>query len=113
MRDPSKIVSFILLLLITMLSYSLFIGKGGWLRIRNLNQQISQQRDANVQQKTRNDALTAEVRDLKKGTDALEEHARTDLGMVRQGETFYRYVPPPSQNDSQSVNPAAQSSKNK
>ncbi|MDE2422839.1 MAG: cell division protein FtsB [Betaproteobacteria bacterium] len=94
MRDPGKIVSLFLLLLITLLSYSLFIGKGGWLRIRSLSQQISQQKDANVQQKMRNDALSAEVKDLKQGTDALEEHARTDLGMVRQGETFYRYVNP-------------------
>jgi cell division protein FtsB len=96
MKDPGKIVSLFLLLLITLLSYSLFIGKGGWLRIRSLNQQISQQKEANTQQKMRNDALSAEVKDLRKGTDALEEHARTDLGMVREGETFYRYVNPQS-----------------
>ena len=51
-------------------------------------------RETNAKLKARNDALDAEVRDLKQGLEALEEHARLDLGMIRKDEIFYQVVAP-------------------
>jgi cell division protein FtsB len=62
--------------------------------VRRLRAEIQAQRDENQQLKERNRTLSAEVVDLKKGTVAIEERARTDLGMVGKGETFYQVVPP-------------------
>lgn len=95
MIERGRLLSGVLLLMIAVLVYSLTLGKGGWLRIRSLDQQIGVQKETNLQMQGHNQALSAEVQDLKKGSDALEERARVDLGMVRQGETYYRFVEPP------------------
>lgn len=95
MRDPARWLRYALLVMIVLLAYALILGKGGWLRIRSLDQQIAAQKASNQDMQKRNEALSAEVQDLKKGSDALEERARVDLGMIRQGETYYRYVQPP------------------
>ena len=63
-------------------------------RYRTLREEISTQRAENEQLRVRNRTLAAEVQDLKKGTTAIEERARTDLGMVGKGETFYQVVVP-------------------
>jgi cell division protein FtsB len=95
MIERGRLLTGVLLLMIAVLTYSLTLGKGGWLRIHSLDQEISTQKETNIQMQGRNQALSAEVQDLKKGSDALEERARVDLGMVRQGETYYRFVEPP------------------
>ncbi|MDE1941764.1 MAG: cell division protein FtsB [Betaproteobacteria bacterium] len=95
MLDPARWLRIALLTLVVVLAYALILGKGGWLRIRSLDQQISSQKATNQDMQKRNEALSAEVQDLKKGSDALEERARVDLGMIRQGEVYYRYVQPP------------------
>lgn len=95
MRDPARWLRYALLTMIVVLAYALTLGKGGWLRIRALDQQIAVQKAANQDMQKRNEAMSAEVQDLRKGSDALEERARVDLGMVRQGEAYYRYVQPP------------------
>jgi len=77
-------------LLILALQYPLWLGKGGWLRVRELNTQVEAQKDVNIGLKARNAALDAEVRDLKQGTEAIEERARSELGMVRQDEVFFQ-----------------------
>jgi cell division protein FtsB len=81
-------------MLLALLQYRLWLGEGGMREVRRLRAEIEAQRDENQQLKERNRTLSAEVLDLKKGTVAIEERARTDLGMVGKGETFYQVVPP-------------------
>ena len=83
-----------LLALLLLLQYRLWLGEGGSREVARLREEISAQRAENEQLKVRNRTLAAEVQDLKKGTTAIEERARTDLGMVGQGETFYQVVVP-------------------
>jgi cell division protein FtsB len=84
-------------LLILALQYPLWLGKGGWLRVRELNTQVEAQKDVNIGLKARNAALDAEVRDLKQGTEAIEERARSELGMVKQDEVFVQFRQRPEQ----------------
>jgi cell division protein FtsB len=79
------------LVLILALQYPLWLGKGGLVRLHQLQGQLNVQKGLNDAQKQRNVAMEAEVRDLARPSDALEERARADLGMVRQGETWYRF----------------------
>jgi cell division protein FtsB len=83
-----------LVIVLALLQYRLWLGEGGMREVRRLRVEIQAQRDENQQLKERNRTLSAEVIDLKKGTVAIEERARTDLGMVGKGETFYQVVPP-------------------
>ena len=78
--------------LLLALQYPLWLGKGSWTRVWELDRQVAAQRDVNARLKARNDALDAEVVDLKQGLEALEERARLDLGMIRRDETFYQLV---------------------
>jgi cell division protein FtsB len=73
----------------------LWLGKGSWLRVWNVNQQISEQKEKNIAAKQRNETLNAEVRDLKQGSAAIEERARTELGMIKQDEVFYQVIDQP------------------
>jgi cell division protein FtsB len=88
-----KFLAAILATLVLALQYPLWIGKGSWMRVRDLDQQLAQQRRSNAQVKASNEALDAEVRDLKEGRDAVEERARLELGMIRKDEMFYQLVP--------------------
>jgi len=87
-----KFLAAILATLVLALQYPLWIGKGSWMRVRDLDQQLAQQRRSNAQLKASNEALDAEVRDLKEGRDAVEERARLELGMIRKDEMFYQLV---------------------
>ena len=78
--------------LVGLIQYPLWLGKGGWLRVWEVDQQISAQREINVRLKARNGALEAEVRDLKQGYEAIEERARSELGMIRQDEIFFQVL---------------------
>jgi cell division protein FtsB len=80
--------------LIVVLQYPLWFGKGGWLRVRELDRQVVAQEAVNAGLKARNDALDAEVRDLKQGLEAIEERARADLGMIRADEVYFQVVAP-------------------
>jgi cell division protein FtsB len=88
-----KYLAATLAVLLLALQYPLWLGKGGWTRVWDLERSLAQQRDTNAKLKARNDALDAEVRDLKQGTEAIEEHARLELGMIRRDEVFYQVVP--------------------
>ena len=77
-------------LLIVGLQYPMWLGKGGWLQVRESDRQLAAQRETNAKLKMRNDALDADVRDLKTGTEAIEERARAELGMIRQDEVFFQ-----------------------
>ena len=87
-----RILAAILAGLIVLLQYPLWLGKGSWQRVAELDRQVEQQRSVNERLKARNDALDAEVRDLKQGTDAIEERARHELGMIKRDEIFYQVV---------------------
>ena len=87
-----KKLVILLLLLLVYLQYKLWFGAGSLQDVRDLQRAVEQQHEENLQLRERNDALDAEVRDLQQGLDAIEEHAREDLGMVKEGETFYQVV---------------------
>ena len=89
-----KILAAVLLALLLVLQYRLWLGDGGMREVARLRNEISQQQIENDHLAERNRTLAAEVQDLKKGTTAIEERARTDLGMVGQRETFYQVVAP-------------------
>jgi cell division protein FtsB len=89
-----KALAAVLAGLVVVLQYPLWFGKGGWLRVRELDRQVAAQQSVNAGLKARNDALDAEVRDLKQGLDAIEERARLELGMIRKDEVFYQVVAP-------------------
>ena len=91
-----KILAGVLGALILLIQYPLWLGKGGWLRAADMDRQVSAQRAKNTQLETRNAALEAEVRDLKQGTEAIEERARYELGMVRGDEVFFQVVEKPA-----------------
>jgi cell division protein FtsB len=78
---------------IVALQYPMWLGKGGWLAVRDLDRQVAAQKERNATLKARNAALDADVRDLKTGTEAIEERARSELGMVRQDEVFFQLQP--------------------
>jgi cell division protein FtsB len=88
-----KAVGIILASLIVLIQYPLWLGKGGWLRVWEVSRQLDAQQAKNRSLEARNAALAAEVRDLKQGTEAIEERARYELGMVRPDEVFFQYVP--------------------
>ena len=80
--------TLVLVALIALLQYPLWLGKGGWLRVWDYDRQLQEQREVNQKLEQRNAGLDAEVRDLKSGLDAIEERARYELGMIREGEIF-------------------------
>ena len=88
-----KVLAGILGVLIVLIQYPLWLGKGGWLRAWDMNRQLEVQHAKNKQLEARNTGLAAEVRDLKQGTEAIEERARYELGMIRPDEVFYQIVP--------------------
>ena len=87
-----KLLAIALVSMIALLQYPLWLGKGSWLRVWEINQQLISQRETNKEWTVRNAALDAEVRDLKQGYDAIEEIARSELGMIKQGEIFFQVV---------------------
>ena len=87
-----KVLTLTLAALIVLIQYPLWLGKGSWFRVWEVDQQIRAQREANRQLQARNSALEAEVRDLKVGLDAIEERARSELGMIRQDEIFFQVL---------------------
>jgi len=92
-----KTLAGILGALIILVQVPLWLGKGGWLRVWEVDRQLDAQRARSEQVQVRNQALEAEVRDLKQGLDALEERARYELGMTKSEEVFFQIVDRPQQ----------------
>jgi cell division protein FtsB len=92
MRWPT----WLLLALVLVLQYPLWLGKGGWLRVWDIERKLDWQRAVNQDKESRNGALDEEIRDLKTGTGALEERARYELGLVKEGEVFIQAPQIPS-----------------
>ena len=80
--------TWVLVALLVGLQYPLWYGKGGLLRVGELERQLAEQRELNQKLEARNASLEAEVRDLKAGYEAIEERARYELGLVKEGEVF-------------------------
>ena len=82
----------LLVLLLASLQYKLWFGNGGQREVDALRARVAKQEAENLGLQQRNEALKAEVEDLKSGEAAVEERARSELGMVKPGETFYRVI---------------------
>jgi cell division protein FtsB len=87
-----KILLLGLILLLAHLQYQLWLDQGSYQNWQTMQQQLAQQQAINKQLQQRNQALIAEVKDLKHGLTAIEEYARMELGLIKQGEVFYQIV---------------------
>lgn len=90
--SPRRSLLVGLVLLLVLLQYPLWFGNGGVYALWKLKREIAAQREENAELRGRNQALAADVVDLKQGLAAIEERARIELGMIKQGETFYQIV---------------------
>ena len=89
-----RYVALILLILLIALELKLWTGDGGMREVWRLQQRLDEQKQENAKLKQRNEALAAEVQDLKSGKEAIEERARSELGLIKPGEVFYQVVEP-------------------
>ena len=87
-----KTLIAVLLVLIAALQYRLWLGDGGVSEIIAYQKRLDDLKMQVDEKKQRNDALYAEIVDLRKGQEALEERARDELGMIREGETFFQVI---------------------
>lgn len=83
-------------ILLVTLQYRLWVGEGSLAEVWGLKGKITEQESHNQRLRERNEQLKAEVADLKQGLEAIEERARSELGMIKEGETFYQLVDKPS-----------------
>ena len=91
-----RYVALILLILLIALQVKLWVGQGGMAEVGRLEKAVAAQKRENDELKARNDALIAEVANLKDGEEAIEERARSELGLIKPGEKFYQVVEPAS-----------------
>jgi cell division protein FtsB len=89
-----RYIALILLILLIALQIKFWTGEGGMRDVWRLQERISEQTIENQKLKQRNEALSAEVQDLKTGKGAIEERARSELGLIKPGEVFYQVVEP-------------------
>jgi cell division protein FtsB len=89
-----RLVTVALIALLALIQYPLWWGHGGWLRVHELRQQLGDQLRKNDDEKQRNERLEGEVQDLQSGTAAIEERARYEMGMMKDGEVFVQFVSP-------------------
>ena len=87
-----RLLFTVLLALLLVLQYRLWLAEDGVRKLWRLEETIATQESENGRLSKRNDALRAEVKDLKTGVEAIEERARSELGMIGEGETFYQVV---------------------
>ncbi|KVM77411.1 cell division protein FtsB [Burkholderia ubonensis] len=92
-----RLVTVVLIALLALIQYPLWWGHGGWLRVHELRQQLDSQLQKNADEKLRNERTAGEVQDLQGGTAAIEERARYEMGMVKDGEVFVQFVSPNAQ----------------
>ena len=93
-----------LLIVLIALQVHFWTGRGGMREVWHLQQQVAEQKAENAQLKKRNETLSAEVDDLKHGDEAVEERARSELGLLKPGETFYQVVEPATGNNADDAN---------
>ncbi len=91
-----RLIPIALVALLIAIQFPLWLGKGGWMKVRDAERQLQLQRKTNTDLEARNAKLAAEVKDLKEGAGAVEERARYELGMLKEGEVFVQIVEPSS-----------------
>ena len=87
-----RLITLALAALLLLIQYPLWLGKGGWLRVYDLESQVADAQQSAADRKARNAKLESEVTDLKTGTGAVEERARFELGMIKQNEIFVQVL---------------------
>ena len=87
-----KSLAVVLIALIALVQYPLWLGKGSWQQVRAFEHEINRTQQENQKLQNRNMVFHAEINDLKQGTDALEERARSDIGMIKKNEIFFQIV---------------------
>jgi cell division protein FtsB len=87
-----RLVAIATAVLLLAIQWPLWFGKGGWLRVSELERQLAAQKSVNAELGERNAQLAAEVASLREGRGAIEERARHELNMVREGETFFQLI---------------------
>lgn len=88
-----RLIIYSMLGLLIVIQYPLWFGKGGWLKVYELERQLEAQKEKNAALEIRNTKLMGDVKDLKDGTRAIEERARQEHGMIKEGEYFVQIVP--------------------
>lgn len=104
-----RVLPLILIGLILLIQHPLWLGNGGWLRVWELDRQLSNQQQGNERLADRNNALAAEVQDLMQGHLAVEERARYELGMIGEDEIFIQINLPADADPGASVTETATS----
>ena len=94
--DTMRLILVAITALLLLIQLPLWLGKGGWLRVWDLDKQVMAAQKRNQELKARNAKLGSEVQDLKQGTGAVEERARFELGMIRENEIFVQVLDPKS-----------------
>lgn len=89
-----RLLIAVLLVMLILLQYRLWVGEGSLAEVRSLQQELATQKQELQKLHQRNRALEAEVQDLKQGLESIEERARSELGMIKEGETFYQVIEP-------------------
>ncbi len=87
-----RIFALLLVLILGKLQYVLWFGKNGISDYSQVSSDVILQKEVNQGLRNRNQQMFAEIDDLKKGSEAIEERARLELGMIKKGETFYRII---------------------
>ncbi|MCU7798326.1 MAG: cell division protein FtsB [Candidatus Thiodiazotropha sp. (ex Semelilucina semeliformis)] len=90
-----RLLITILIILLIVLQYRLWVGPGSLAEVNNLKHEIGELEQELLGLRERNRALQAEVEDLRSGQSAIEERARSELGMIKEGEVFYQVIQPP------------------
>lgn len=88
-----RMIMIILIFIVLLMQYQLWFAQNSFPEVWQLEKQLKEQKDKNNQLLTRNLALSKEVSNLKNAQSALEERARSDLGMIKEGEVYYQLVP--------------------
>jgi cell division protein FtsB len=103
-----RAVALLLAALLLLLQYPLWLGKGSWLKVWEMNRQVEAQQEVNRRTQARNALLDVEIRDLKQGTEAVEERARSELGMIKRDEIFFQVMgKSPAQSVEAQLSPAS------
>jgi len=89
-----RLIILCLAVLVVLIQYPLWLGKGGWLTVWDMRQQLAEAKEKNDALRARNAKLDSEVQDLKDGTGAIEERARYELGMIKDNEIFVQILDP-------------------
>ena len=91
-----KAIITVLIVLLVVLQYRLWFGQGSMTEVHHLESALQAQQEENDALEERNRSLAAETQDLKQGDEAIEERARSEMGMIKEGETFYRIIESPT-----------------